>query len=80
MDTDCASRDDKLRDAWDSTAVLDFNLNSLAERANIESVNCGPELENLLRKIHDVTSPPRDSSHGEASPLKGSLGGALPEI
>ena len=67
-------------DARDNTVVLDFNVNISAKCANVESVNGGPEIEKVLRKIHDVTSPAGGSSHGEASLVKGSLKGAPQEI
>ena len=48
---DCATADDLLRDARDNPAVLDFNVNILAEYANADSVDCGPGMEPIFEQI-----------------------------
>ena len=86
-ENDFASCDDLLPDARDYKAVVDFNANIPSECANVVSVDGSPEIENLLRKIHDVTrknllisqASPGDPSSGGASPGEGSPGAVLPE-
>ena len=55
LDNNYASLDDLLRDAQDYMAVLDFNVNTPAEHANVESVDGDPEIKPLLRQISNIT-------------------------
>ena len=61
-----ASPDDLLRDARDYTVVLAFNVNIPAKHTNVESVGGGPEIEQLLRQIRDVTR--KDCLYSERRP------------
>ena len=84
MVDDYASTDDLLRDAWDYTVVLDFNVNIPAEDAYTDSVESGPGMEPILEQIHDATRkilliPPGESLSGGASSVETSPGGTLPE-
>ena len=84
MVDDYASTDDLLRDAWDYTVVLDFNVNIPAEDAYNDSVESGPGMEPILEQIHDATRkilliPPGESLSGGASSVETSPGGTLPE-
>ena len=53
LDNDYASCNDLLRDALDYKAVLNFNAN--ISSLILKSVNGGPEVEQPLRQIGDVT-------------------------
>ena len=69
---DYASTDDMLRDAWDYTTVLDFNVDIPDEHANADSVDGDPGMEPILEHTRDVTRkdlliPPGEVSSGGAS-------------
>ena len=79
-----ASTDDLLRDARDHTAVHDCNVNIPVEHANDDSVDGGPEMEQILEQIRDVTRknlfiPTGESSSGGASSVQTLPGGTLSE-
>ena len=84
VDDDYASTDDRLRDAQDYTAILDFNVNIPAEHANADSVDGGPEMEPILEQNRDVARkdliiPSGGSSSGGASSVESLPRGTLPE-
>ena len=82
---DYASTDDMLRDAWDYTTVLDFNVDIPDEHANVDSVDGDPGMEPILEHTRDVTRkdlliPPGEFSSGEPRPWKLSRGNTAGDI
>ena len=55
LNHDYALQDDPIRNAWDYSVVLDLNVNIPDKNADVESVDGGPEIEQRIRQIRDVT-------------------------